>query len=131
MASSSAGRGLAACCLIAVLSLGSVGCHSAPPAPRMVMQLATQPPVPGVGGDTTFTLRVRDGQGHPLTGASARLALEMTFMNMGSQVVQLGERSPGVYVGQGRFPMGGDWDCRALVQRGAVRGEQIFHYKIG
>jgi hypothetical protein len=95
------------------------------------MSLTTTPQVPAVDRDTTFTLHIRKANGEPLANAAARLSLEMTFMDMGPNVVQLQAGDPGTYVGKGRFTMAGEWDCRAIVKSGNEEQQQIFHYKIG
>ncbi|HZT72456.1 MAG TPA: FixH family protein [Terriglobales bacterium] len=120
--------GIPLCFLLAL----AAACHSAaPPSARLQMRLSTQPAVPAVGRDTTFSLLLRDAQGRPVSGASVRLSLAMTFMNMGQTVVQMSDRGHGLYTGVGAFSMGGDWDCRAIVEVGGVRAEQVFHYKVG
>lgn len=127
-----AARG-AALGLLFMVAVIAAGCHrAAPPAPpNIIMRLSTSPAAPPVGRDTQFTLRLRDPQGRPVAGANARLELVMTFMDMGTTLVPLREQRPGVYVGTGQFAMGGDWDCRAVVQDGSLRGERVFHYKVG
>lgn len=123
-------RRLAICSALILVGIGAA-CHRAAAPPHLTMQLTTAPAAPPVGRDVTFTLRVRDAAGHPVNGASARLSLEMTFMNMGANVVQLSDRGNGVYSGVGTFPMGGDWDCHAIVRAGGMQSQQVFHYKVG
>lgn len=124
-------RRLAICSALILVGIGAACHRAAAPPPQFTMQLTTAPAAPAVGRDVTFTLRLRDAKGRPVSGASARLSLEMTFMNMGENVVQLSDRGNGVYSGVGTFPMGGDWDCHAVVRAGGMVSEQVFHYKVG
>jgi hypothetical protein len=120
------------CALLCLgLLLSAVACHRKKQPEEWTMSLSTDPAVPLVNRDTIFTLRVRRPSGEPVKGAAARLSLEMTFMDMGPNVVQLQESQPGTYQGKGKFTMGGDWDCRAIVKSGSDERQQVFHYKIG
>jgi nitrogen fixation protein FixH len=117
--------------LLLLICLIAPACQRKKQPEEWTMSLATEPAVPQVNRDTQFTLHVRRPNGEPVRGAAARISLEMTFMDMGPNVVQLEETQPGAYTGKGRFAMGGDWDCRAMVKLGAEERQQIFHYKIG
>ena len=114
------------------LLLWTAACHrQAPTTQAWQLELKTQPPVPTSDQDTTFSLRVLDADGKPVTGASADLSLVMTFMDMGKNVVHLEDKGNGNYVGVGQFTMAGDWDCHVTVQLGQKQQQQVFHYKVG
>ena len=105
--------------------------HRAPTSQSWQLQLKTQPAVPPSGHDTTFTLHVSDAAGRPITGATAQVSLEMTFMDMGTNVVHLQDRGNGNYTGVGQFTMPGDWDCHVIVKLNQKQQTQLFHYKVG
>lgn len=116
--------------LLAAITLPACSRHPGGTAQPFALALTTAPTVPAANSETIFTLKVaRDD--HPVTGATARLALKMTFMNMGPNVVHLQEQDKGTYVGKGQFTMSGDWDCIAIVSAGGAEQQQTFHYKIG
>lgn len=125
---------------LAVLSLFAVGYGRETPSlanapanasPRMRMQLTTAPSPPPVGRPVHFVLTVTASNGRPLTGAQARLELTMATMDMGTIPVALREKSPGHYVGQGTIPMGGEWNCRAIVTRHRLHAQRLFHLHAG
>ncbi len=119
------------CCGLAGLAMLTAGCHhQKPPQGRWKLTLTTQPSVPSSQQPTRFVLQVKRHNGEPLLHASAQLSLRMTFMDMGTQVIQLASQGNGNYAGTGQFAMGGDWDCRATVTYHQVKKTRSFHYKV-
>jgi hypothetical protein len=113
------------------LALGVSGCHRhIQPQGRWKLTLHTLPAVPASGQPTRFILHVARWHGQPLMAASAQLSLRMSFMDMGTQVIQLASQGGGNYAGEGQFSMGGDWDCRVQVQYQHVQKSRTFHYKV-
>jgi copper transport protein len=67
---------------------------------------------PATFGTNTFTVKVRDAQGHPVEGAAVQIETTMLDMDMGVQTVQLqpqGARAPGTYTAQSDLTMAGHW----------------------
>ncbi len=120
-----------AAALILILSAaGLAACHQATTRGRWTLTLKTNPKVPVAGQPTRFLLHVNRAHGQPLDGARAQLALNMSFMDMGANVVQLAPQGDGNYAGSGQFSMSGDWDCHARVELGGVQRVRTFHYKV-
>lgn len=118
-------------CGLAGLAMLTAGCHhQKAPQGRWGISLTTQPSVPSSRRPTRFVLQVKRHNGEPLKNASAQLSLRMTFMDMGTQVIQLASQGNGNYAGSGQFAMGGDWDCQATVSYHQVKKTQRFHYKV-
>ncbi len=118
-------------CGLAGIAILSAGCHrQKSPQGRWALSLTTQPSVPSSQQPTRFILHVKRHNGEPLLHASAQLSLRMTFMDMGTQVIQLASQGNGNYAGTGQFAMGGDWDCRAMVTYHQVKKTRRFHYKV-
>lgn len=121
-------------CAIGLFSVLLGGCHakssptpaaSAAPAPYRVS--LTIAPMPIASLDLkTFTVRVADRQGRPVTGARVSVALVMPTMDMGRNEFPAAATAPGVYVGHGRFTMMGDWNTVVTVAREKQRVVQSF-----
>jgi nitrogen fixation protein FixH len=117
-----------------VIGLILTGCapHSVP-RPLMMrydanlnIALTTQPSSPRSLDPTHFTVTLKDAQGQPVTGANARINLQMPTMDMGQNRVVLSPQSPGLYVGKGRFTMSGDWQMTVTATKGSEHATQSF-----
>ena len=86
------------------------------------VELTSQPQRPGTGGETTYTLRLIDADGKPLTGARVtlhgRMADGMTALAPLRRAAE-----PGIYRGRVMFTMQGRWNLTLRVVRKNQRFE--------
>jgi hypothetical protein len=84
-------------------------------------------------GTATFTLRVADASGRPLSGARVSLEGNMTHPGMRPVFAEARELEPGRYQSSLEFTMGGDWvvlvrvtlpDGRKIERQFDVKGVQ-------
>ncbi len=66
-------------------------------------------PSPPIVGKADVTLALSDEDNEPLSGAEVRLEGNMNHAGMVPTFADLREESPGRYVGELDFTMGGDW----------------------
>ena len=123
--------------LLALATAFLVGCHNnyemPPPRPPVnvsnagiKLALRTTPATLRQMDPTAFTIRLTDRHAHPLNGAGVTVALVMPAMDMGRNVVVARPQGPGVYVGTGRFSMGGDWSVVVTATQGAHKAIETF-----
>lgn len=91
---------------------------------------------PAKFGANTFTVRVADGQGRPVSGASTLLLLQSLTMDMGVQNAQLqpvGASQPGVYRGSSDLTMAGQWSVvvKVLPPGGSAFVATTFTFPVG
>lgn len=72
-----------------------------------------------------FRVQVTDNK-QPVSGATVTVQLVMPTMDMGRNAVRLHESGPGIYTGEGRFTMPGDWEAAVSADKGASRRSQTF-----
>lgn len=82
---------------------------------QLSLSVNPDPPQPG---PTTFTIRVNDAAGQPVTGAQVRWSMDMTNMNMGPQGGQMTDLGSGGYQARGAFSMGGPWRINVDLSKG-------------
>lgn len=86
------------------------------------VELTSQPQRPGTGGETTYTLRLLDAGGKPVTGArvtlQGRMADGMTVLAPLRRAAE-----PGMYRGRVMFTMQGLWNLIVRVVRKNQRFE--------
>ena len=86
------------------------------------VELASQPARPGTGLETTYTLRLVDAGGKPVTGArvtlQGRMADGMTVLAPLHRAAE-----PGIYRGRVMFTMQGRWNLTLRVVRKNQRFE--------
>ena len=79
---------------------------------------------------STFTARIVDAHGKPVSDASVILSLTMPAMDMGRIQVITQPRGDGRYVGTGRFTMAGGWNVSATVRRGSEMSVRTFSMSV-
>jgi len=94
-----------------------------PPPQQTSLQTTLQatPAKPRQLDPTTFTVRIADKSGKPITDAAVTAELAMPTMDMGRNAIVMNPVEPGRYTGAGRFTMAGSW----IVTVRAVRGKDV------
>ncbi|MFD2171251.1 FixH family protein [Tumebacillus lipolyticus] len=119
--------------LILCLLLGSAyGCGRADSGQMAVkagisVEVKTVPEVPQADRPTTFQVSLTEN-GQPVEKASVSLHLEMQEMDHGDNEVKMQENAPGMYKGEGAFPMSGTWVAHIRVKRD--QGTESTHVKL-
>ncbi len=113
-----------------------VGCapHPAavPPPQQSSLQITLQatPTKPRQLDPTTFTVRVADRSGKPITDVAVTAELAMPTMDMGRNAVVMNLVEPGRYDGTGRFTMAGPWTVSVRAVRGKEVSQQSFPVEV-
>jgi hypothetical protein len=95
------------------------------PASADVRIESTVVPAPPAVGAATLTLRLLDRSGKPIRGAKLEVEAHMSHPGMAPVVVQVTERSAGLYEAPLQFTMPGDWIV--LVSGSLAGGEAVRH----
>jgi nitrogen fixation protein FixH len=109
-----------------------VTAHGAPAgqSPNLIVSLAVSPKPVSDASATTFTIRLTDAKGHPVSGAAVSASLVMTDMDMGRNVVNAKPKSPGVYAGTGQFTMSGSWNVVVTASKGTEKSVKTFPFAV-
>jgi len=92
--------------------------------------LTTFPIAPLSLDPTSFSARVVDSAGKPVSGAQVNLSLAMPTMDMGENKVTLHEDAASIYAGTGRFTMSGTWRVTVTAIKSKVRATQEFFFQV-
>jgi hypothetical protein len=84
------------------------GCSRGEPPPFVAIEHEISP-LPARIGASTFTLRLTDTAGKPVTGAHIGIEADMTHAGMSPVFAAATERGAGRYEAHLEFPMAGDW----------------------
>ena len=68
--------------------------------------------------DTAMKIKVVDGKGKPVTGATVEMVVTMIDMDHGETKTPAKMTSPGVYEGKTSFMMAGGWNLEVRVKKG-------------
>jgi copper transport protein len=82
-------------------------------------------------GTNTFTVTLKDANGHPISGAGVIIATQMLDMDMGVQTAQLQPtNTPGIYSGQSDLTMAGNWQITVKVLPPNSKDLDLFPFKL-
>lgn len=112
---------LLAAALMALSPGGAVAGGLSAEANGIRVELRSQPEQPRSGGKTTYTLRLMDAAGGPVTGA--RVMLTGRMADGMAVVAPLRGREPGTYRGEVLFTMAGPWELTLRIARQSKRFE--------
>lgn len=104
---------------------GTLAAHS----DGVTVELTSQPEQPRTRGKTSYTLRLIDPTGAPVTGAQVTLSGRMAD-GMSVLAPLRAAPEPGVYRGELLFTMEGPWDLRVRVARHGRRFELPFKEQV-
>ncbi len=104
----------------------------APPvsSPNLRVALSVSPQPTKQVDPATFTVRVTDATGQPVTGATVAVSLNMPGMDMGENKIMTAMQSSGTYVGTGRITMSGAWQATVTAAKGADKTTQAFPVQV-
>ena len=68
--------------------------------------------------DMAMKIKVNDGKGKPVTGATVEMVLTMVDMDHGEHKTTTKMTAPGVYEGKANFFMVGAWNLEVRVKKG-------------
>ena len=74
--------------------------------------------------DMTMKIKVNDGKGKPVSGATVEMVLTMVDMDHGEHKSPAKMTSPGVYEGKANFFMVGGWNLEVRVKKGKLAKTQ-------
>jgi hypothetical protein len=96
--------------VVCAATLVTVGCsrpvEPRPPLVAIEHEISPQPPRVG---PVTFTFKLADATGKPLTGAHIAIEADMSHAGMSPLFAEAKETEPGRYQAHLEFPMAGDW----------------------
>lgn len=98
-------------------------------ADGVTVELTSQPEQPRTKGKTSYTVRLIDRTGAPVTGAQVTLSGRMAD-GMGVLAPLRAAPEPGVYRGEVLFTMEGPWELRVRVARQGWRFELPFKEQV-
>lgn len=107
-----------------------VACAERPQQPNWRVDLRLVPEAPQPMEETTFAVRLQAPTGEMVTGASVEFDLSMLGHQMGENRFRARETEAGLYTGQGRFAMPGDWQVQLRIEKGRQRQFALFHFQI-
>lgn len=100
------------------------------PDPDLRVALQLSPPSPRQLDVTTFTVRLKNSRGQPISEARVLIDLSMPAMEMGRNQVTPVLHGQGVYIGTGRFTMAGEWQATITVSGHGRRTTQAFPLQV-
>jgi nitrogen fixation protein FixH len=107
--------------LLALLVSTGVMCAEAAPD----WKITAEPPAKlRANFDMTMKIKVEDGKGKPVSGATVEMVLTMVDMDHGEHKTPAKMIAPGIYEGKANFFMVGGWNLEVRVKKGKLEKAQ-------
>ena len=101
--------------MLALLMSGGVLCAEAAPD----WKITAEPPAKlRANFDMAMKIKVADGKGKPVSGATVEMVLTMVDMDHGEHKTPAKMTAPGIYEGKANFFMVGGWNLEVRVKKG-------------